>query len=91
MRTSARQKRKAARLKWSRNANAAKARKRLAHVPDRWPEMGPYFPWKITLTNKLDGAKFRLDLKSARHAKRFCDAVLAHYLPDTRSGGQERL
>lgn len=91
MRISARQKRKAARLKWSRNANAAKARKRMERPPDRWPEMKAFFPWKITLVNKLDGAKFTLDIQSARHAKRFCDAVLVHYETDTRSGGQERL
>ena len=82
MRTSARQKRKEARLKWSRNANAAKARKRLdGPAADRWPKMEAFFPWRITLENKLDGAKFRLDLQSARHAKRFCDAVLGNYQP----------
>ena len=82
MRISARQKRKEARLKWSRNANAAKARKRMEKEPDRWPEMQAFFPWEITLKNKIDGAKFRLDLRSARHAKRFCDAVLGNYQPD---------
>ena len=91
MRTSARQKRKEARKKWSRNANAAKARKRMDQIPDRWPEMLAFFPWKITLENKLDGAKFRLDLQSARHAKRFCDAVLGNYQTECRFGGQERL
>jgi hypothetical protein len=91
MRISARQKRKEARKKWSRNANAAKARKRMERIPDRWPKMEAWFPWRITLENKLDGAKFRLDLRSARHAKRFCDAVLAHYESEYRIGGQERL
>ena len=92
MRTSARQKRKEFRKKWSRNANAAKARKRMeGPTPERWPEMIAFFPWKITLENKLDGAKFRLDPKSARHAKRFCDAVLGNYQPECRIGGQERL
>ena len=91
MRISARQKRKEARKKWSRNANAAKARKRLERIPDRKPDMIPFFPWKITLTHKLDGAKFTLDLQSARHAKRFCDAVLANYEPESQWGGQERV
>jgi hypothetical protein len=71
-----------ARKKWSRNANAAKARKRMENPPERWPEMQAFFPWRITLENKLDGAKFRLDLRSARHAKRFCDAVLGNYEPE---------
>jgi hypothetical protein len=53
--------------------------------------MTAWFPWEIVLRNKLDGAKFKLDLQSARHAKRFCDAVLAHYEPECRIGGQERL
>jgi len=67
-------------LKWSQNANAAKARKRMEHDPERWPEMEAFFPWKITLENKLDGARITIDLQSARHAKRFCDAVLGNYL-----------
>lgn len=91
MRTSTRQKRKEARKKWSLNANAAKARKRMERIPDRWPEMTAFFPWRITLQNKLDGAKFTLDLQSSRHAKRFCDAVLSHDEPECRIGGQERL
>lgn len=91
MRISERQKRKEARKKWSRNANAAKARKRKSLPVERWPEMEPYFPWKITLTHKHDGAKFTLDLKSARHGKRFIDAVVSNYEPECRLGGQERL
>jgi hypothetical protein len=91
MRISARQKRKESRKKWSRNANAAKARKRLERIPNRWPQMEAFFPWSVTLENKLDGAKFKLDLNSARHCKRFCDFVLAHYEPECRYGGQERL
>jgi hypothetical protein len=91
MKISARQKRKEARLLWSKNANAAKARKRMENPPERFPEMLAFFPWEIVLKNKLDGAKFKLDLQSARHAKRFCDAVLANYEPECRIGGQERL
>jgi len=81
MRTSAKQKRIEARKKWSRNANAAKARKRLDRATDRWPQMRPIFPWTITLTNTLDGATVTIPLQSARHAKRFCDAVLGNYQP----------
>lgn len=91
MRISARQKRKEARKKWSRNANAAKARKRKSIPAERWPKIEHYFPWKITLTHKQDGAKFTLDLKSARHAKRFIDAVIPNYEPECMIGGQERL
>ncbi|MFZ4777776.1 MAG: hypothetical protein ACOYM3_20600 [Terrimicrobiaceae bacterium] len=90
MRISARQKRKEARKKWSANANAAKARKRMEREPEYWPKMESYFPWKVTMKNKLDGATFTLNLKSARHAKRFIDAVV-NYEPECRLGGQERL
>jgi hypothetical protein len=81
MRASRQQKKKEARQKWSRNANAAKARKRMESEPDRWPEMDAFFPWKITLKNLLDGATVSIRLRSARHAKRFCDAVLGNYQP----------
>ena len=69
----------------------AKAKKRLANPPVRFPKMKRFFPWEVLIENTIDGAKFTLDLKSARHAKRFCDAVLAHYEPECRIGGQERL
>lgn len=91
MRISARQKRKEARKKWSANANTAKARKRMERIPEIWPKMTPLFPWQITLLNTLDGAKFTLPLRSTRHAKRFCDAVMSNYEPECRIGGQERL
>ncbi|MBU3720735.1 MAG: hypothetical protein FGM22_08265 [Burkholderiaceae bacterium] len=63
----------------------------MERVPERWPEAVAFFPWQMVLVNKLDGARFCLDLRSARHAKRFCDAVLPHYVPEVRFGGQERL
>jgi len=91
MRISARQKRKEARKKWSRNANAAKARKRMERPPERWPDLKSYFPWKITLVNTMDGATFTLPINSARHGKRFLDAVCANYEPECMIGGQERL
>ena len=50
------QKKKAARLKWSRNANAAKARKRMASKrQDEPPKVVPFFPWRITVTHCLSG------------------------------------
>ena len=72
-------KRKAARLKWSRNANAAKARKRMERIPDRWPKMIPLFPWKLRVTNTLDGASVDFKPRSGRHAKAFLDALFAGY------------
>lgn len=72
-------KKKAERILWSRNANAAKARKRLER-PEREvvPGMVRCFPWEVTVRNVLDGANVTLKVRSGRHAKAFLDAVFLY-------------
>jgi len=73
-------KKKAARLKWSRNANAAKARKRMTSKrPDEPPKVVPFFPWRITVKNLLTGEKATFRPRSGRHAKAVLDVLFAEY------------
>jgi hypothetical protein len=73
-------KRKAARLKWSRNANAAKARKRMERERQTEPpKMEPFFPWRITVKHMLTGEKATFRPRSGRHAKAVLDVLFAEY------------
>ncbi len=76
-------KKKAARLKWSKNANAAKARKRLARSAiEREPKLKrASLPWEITVRNLIDGELASFRPRSGRHAKRLLDTLFANYLP----------
>ena len=79
-------KKKLDRLKWSRNANAAKARLRLdGPPPDREPRMerAP-LPWEITVRNVVDGSTGSFVPRSGRHAKRVLDLLFASYVPERR-------
>jgi len=76
-------KKKAERLKWSRNANLAKERKRLARpVVEPEPKMvrAP-LPWEITIRNLIDGSEGAFRPRSGRHAKRLIDLIFANYQP----------
>jgi hypothetical protein len=77
---------KAERVKWSRNANAAKARKRMergAVKPE--PKLGrALLPFEITIKCLVDGESGTFRPRSGRHAKRVIDLVLAHYVPSLR-------
>lgn len=76
-------KKKAERLKWSRNANAAKARKRMelpAPEPEPKLKRAP-LPWKITITNLIDGSSGSVIPRSGRHAKQILDLVFSKYIP----------
>jgi hypothetical protein len=80
-------KKKALRLKWSRNANAAKARKRREDLP---PEPEPSLsraslPWEITVRNLIDGESASFIPRSGRHAKAVLDVLFANYLPSPPS------
>jgi hypothetical protein len=73
-------KRKAARLKWSRNANAAKARKRMASKRQEEPAKAvPFFPWEITVKHLLSKEMATFRPRSGRHAKAALDALFANY------------
>jgi hypothetical protein len=73
-------KRKAARLKWSRNANAAKARKRMASKRQDEPAKGIlFFPWEITVKHLLSKEKATFRPRSGRHAKAALDSLFANY------------
>jgi hypothetical protein len=73
-------KKKAARLKWSRNANAAKARKRMASKRQgEPPKLSPFFPWEITVKHLLSKEKATFRPRSGRHAKAALDALFANY------------
>jgi hypothetical protein len=76
-------KKKAQRLKWSRNANAAKERKRMERPP---PDPEPKFqraplPWEITVRNAIDGQSATFRPRSGRHAKRILDLMFSEYQP----------
>jgi hypothetical protein len=74
------QRKKSARLKWSRNANAAKARKRMERpAPECPPKLLPFFPWRISLKNLLTGEKASFRPRSGRHAKAVLDVLFAEY------------
>jgi hypothetical protein len=74
------QRKKSARLKWSRNANAAKARKRMAsRRQDEPPRLVPFFPWEITVKHLLSKEKATFRPRSGRHAKSALDALFANY------------
>jgi hypothetical protein len=73
-------KKKAARMKWSQNANAAKARKRMERpAPEQPPKLVPFFPWRITCKNLLTGEKASFRPRSGRHAKAVLDVLFAEY------------
>jgi hypothetical protein len=75
-------KKKAARLKWSRNANAAKARKRTEREPAEQPaRLVAFFPWRITVKNLLTGEKATFRPRSGRHAKAVLDVLFSEYQP----------
>ena len=74
-------KKKAARLKWSRNANAANARKRMERQPAEQPaRLVTFFPWRITIKNLLTGEKATFQPRSGRHAKAVLDVLFAQYI-----------
>ena len=73
-------KKKAARLKWSRNANAAKARKRMERERDEEPhKLVRFFPWKITVKNLLTGERATFRPRSGRHAKAALNVLFSEY------------
>jgi hypothetical protein len=79
-RSNALQRKKAARLEWSRNANAAKARKRMERErAEEPPKLVPFFPWKITVKNLLTREKATFQPRSGRHAKAVLDVLFANY------------
>ena len=84
-------KKKAARIKWSRNANAAKARYRLeGPPPDRVVRGKNVLPLVVTVA--FDGGEavsFRP--RSRRHLGLQVDALALYSGPEIRYGGQERL
>jgi len=73
-------------MKWSRNANAAKARKRLeSPPPPREPKrIKAALPWQITLTNTIDGESATFTPRSARHAMRAIAVTIANYKPERK-------
>ena len=82
-------KKKAERLKWSRNANAAKARKRReGPAPELPPERGrrlmPASEWEITLRNRIDGQSVRFIPESITDLKTRAAVIVAHYVPDQK-------
>jgi hypothetical protein len=76
-------KKKAARIAWSRNANAAKARKRMERgAVEPEPKLGrALLPFEITIKCLADGESGTFRPRSGRHAKQVIDLVLANYLP----------
>jgi hypothetical protein len=79
-------KKKAARIAWSRNANAAKARKRMERkAVEPEPKLcRALLPFEITIKCLVDGESGTFRPRSGRHAKRVIDLVLAHYVPSLR-------
>lgn len=78
-------KKKRERLRWSRNANAAKARKRLAqeHI-DRPPPSGIRIyenQWEVTIRNRIDGESVTWCPTSLNDLKRRAAVIFANYLP----------
>lgn len=76
---------KAARLKWSRNANAAKARKRLEreHI-DRPPAACTRIyenQWEVTIRNLVDGEAVTWKPTSLNDLKRRATVIFANYSP----------
>jgi hypothetical protein len=80
------QKKKAARKKWSLNANAAKARKRIeGPLPDRPPTKGPRLmpasEWEITLRNRIDGATVSWIPPTVTDLKTRASVIISNYVP----------
>jgi hypothetical protein len=80
------QKKKEARIKWSRNANAAKARKRReGPQPERPPQKGglvmPAFEWEITLRNRIDGESVTFVSPTVTDLKKRVSVIVANYKP----------
>jgi hypothetical protein len=74
------QRKKSARLKWSRNANAAKARKRMeCGIVGPDPKMNHFFPWEITVRYLLTRENATFRPRSGRHAKAALDVLFAEY------------
>jgi len=70
-----------ARLRWSRNANAAKARKRMAGPPpDREPRFTPCHRLKIIVVDTLTGERGEFIMRSVRDATRRLATLQRYYL-----------
>ncbi len=67
------------RLAWSRNANAAKARKRMANPVDDEPRMVRWHRLQFGVRDKLTGDSMWMDLCSVRDAARRLSVLLRHY------------
>lgn len=64
---------------WSRNANAAKARKRMAHGPvESEPRMTHWNRFSITITDKMNGETGVFDLRSVRDAAKRLTMILRY-------------
>ena len=84
MRISRLQKKKEARLRWSRNANAAKARKRLERERMEPLSSGSRLHlvgYEITIKCLSDGSKVSFRPKSINDMKRRAAMIVANYLP----------
>jgi hypothetical protein len=69
---------------WSKNANAAKERKRLeSDLAECIPKsMCPtVFPWIIKITNTMDGESATLRPRNRTHALKAIGCVLSNYVP----------
>jgi hypothetical protein len=82
-----RKKRIAKRKSWSQQAHAAKARHRLEkpqNEPEPQPKRQP-LPWKITVTNLIDGETGSFQPRSGRHAKQIIDLLFSQYRPKSKN------
>jgi hypothetical protein len=84
MRTSRLQKKKAARKKWSQNANAKKIRlmqerTRCEEIPHRHDSR--FCEWEVTIKNRLDGDYVRFVPASLNDLKKRASVIFAHYVP----------
>jgi hypothetical protein len=80
------QKKKEARQKWSRNANAAKARKRReGSQPERPTQKGglvmPAFEWEVTLRNRIDGESVTFISPTMTDLRKRVAVIVANYEP----------
>jgi hypothetical protein len=95
-RPNALQKKKQARKLWSRNANAAKARKwRGGNQPNLPAPKGnaamPAIEWEVTLRNRIDGEKVKFVSPTITDMKKRIAVIVANYVPAKRTKMRSRL
>ena len=67
------------RLQWSRNANAAKARKRMEHPVEYEPKMLPFHRFLIRVTDTITGDSHEFTMTSIRDVARRLSVVARFY------------